>query len=212
MMHDSPVHEMLGSTENLVAAARKRLELWDISDRADRRRSSQTGQPVKYLTSVRAHLRLRDGAQRVRETANHAGHRALQHRRPLHRVGGGRRLRIRGVQRPHRAVRRAHAGLSAGPHLSRARQLHSADNRPGDAHRQSAHRVPQSRVPAQARDVRRSGISDRRHAPPGGAARPRCSTRAITRRFSWIAATATSNRATSRSGRRTAAARKSSAA
>ena len=32
MMHDNPVHEMLGSTENLVAAAKKRLELWDISD------------------------------------------------------------------------------------------------------------------------------------------------------------------------------------
>ena len=31
-MHDNPVHEMLGSTENLIAAAKKRLELWDISD------------------------------------------------------------------------------------------------------------------------------------------------------------------------------------
>ena len=37
MMHDNPVHEMLGSTENLVAAAKKRLELWDIGERADRR-------------------------------------------------------------------------------------------------------------------------------------------------------------------------------
>jgi len=33
MMHDNPVHEMMGSTENLVAAARKRLELWGINDR-----------------------------------------------------------------------------------------------------------------------------------------------------------------------------------
>ena len=32
MMHENPVHEMPGSTENLVAAARKRLELWDIGD------------------------------------------------------------------------------------------------------------------------------------------------------------------------------------
>ena len=33
MMHENPVHEMLGSTENLVAAARKRLELWDIGEK-----------------------------------------------------------------------------------------------------------------------------------------------------------------------------------
>jgi membrane fusion protein, copper/silver efflux system len=30
-MQSSPVHEMMGASENLVAAARKRLELWDIS-------------------------------------------------------------------------------------------------------------------------------------------------------------------------------------
>ncbi len=33
LMHDNPMQEMMGSTENLVAAARKRLELWDIADR-----------------------------------------------------------------------------------------------------------------------------------------------------------------------------------
>ena len=32
-MQDNPLHEMMGSTENLVAAAKKRLELWDITDR-----------------------------------------------------------------------------------------------------------------------------------------------------------------------------------
>jgi len=32
-MADNPVHEMATSTENLVAAARKRLELWDITGR-----------------------------------------------------------------------------------------------------------------------------------------------------------------------------------
>jgi RND family efflux transporter MFP subunit len=48
-MQDNPVHEMLGSTENLVAAARKRLELWDIGD-AQIDEISRTGQPLKNLT------------------------------------------------------------------------------------------------------------------------------------------------------------------
>ena len=48
-MQDNPVHEMLGSTENLVAAAKKRLELWDISD-AQIEEISRTGQTLKNLT------------------------------------------------------------------------------------------------------------------------------------------------------------------
>lgn len=32
-MQDNPMHEMMGSTENLVEAAKKRLQLWDITDR-----------------------------------------------------------------------------------------------------------------------------------------------------------------------------------
>jgi len=32
-MQDNPMHEMMGSTENLVAAAKKRLQLWDITER-----------------------------------------------------------------------------------------------------------------------------------------------------------------------------------
>jgi Cu(I)/Ag(I) efflux system membrane fusion protein len=47
-MQDNPVHEMMGSTANLVAAARKRLELWDISDEQIDRIAS-TGQTIKYL-------------------------------------------------------------------------------------------------------------------------------------------------------------------
>uniref|UniRef100_Q01PJ9 Efflux transporter, RND family, MFP subunit n=1 Tax=Solibacter usitatus (strain Ellin6076) TaxID=234267 RepID=Q01PJ9_SOLUE len=49
MMHDSPVHEMLGSTENLIAAARKRLELWDIGE-SQIAAITTAGQAVKYLT------------------------------------------------------------------------------------------------------------------------------------------------------------------
>ncbi|HZP60718.1 MAG TPA: efflux RND transporter periplasmic adaptor subunit, partial [Opitutaceae bacterium] len=48
-MHDNPVHEMLGSTENLVAAAKKRLELWDISD-AQIDQIGRTGETLKNLT------------------------------------------------------------------------------------------------------------------------------------------------------------------
>src|ERR1035441_5219616 len=48
-MQDNPVHEMLGSTENLVAAARKRLELWDISDQQIDE-ISRTGEALKNLT------------------------------------------------------------------------------------------------------------------------------------------------------------------
>jgi RND family efflux transporter MFP subunit len=49
MMRDSPVHEMLGSTENLIAAARKRLELWDIGE-SQIAAIIAAGQPAKYLT------------------------------------------------------------------------------------------------------------------------------------------------------------------
>jgi RND family efflux transporter MFP subunit len=49
LMRDNPVHEILGSTENLVAAARKRLELWDISD-SQIEEISRTGQALKNLT------------------------------------------------------------------------------------------------------------------------------------------------------------------
>ncbi|HUH64588.1 MAG TPA: efflux RND transporter periplasmic adaptor subunit [Terracidiphilus sp.] len=49
LMHDNPVHEMLGSTENLVAAAKKRLELWDISD-AQIDQIGRTGETLKNLT------------------------------------------------------------------------------------------------------------------------------------------------------------------
>ena len=49
LMHANPVHEMMDSTENLVAAARKRLELWDIgADEIDR--IARTGETQKNLT------------------------------------------------------------------------------------------------------------------------------------------------------------------
>ena len=49
LMHDSPVHEMLGSSENLVAAAKKRLELWDIGP-SQIEEIATSGQPVKSFT------------------------------------------------------------------------------------------------------------------------------------------------------------------
>jgi RND family efflux transporter MFP subunit len=49
VMHESPVHEMLGSTENLIAAAKKRLELWEIGDQQIAAIAA-AGQPVQYLT------------------------------------------------------------------------------------------------------------------------------------------------------------------
>jgi RND family efflux transporter MFP subunit len=48
-MQDNPVHEMLGSTDSLVAAARKRLELWDISD-SQIDQIGRTGETLKNLT------------------------------------------------------------------------------------------------------------------------------------------------------------------
>jgi len=48
-MHDNPVHEMADSTNNLVAAAKKRLELWDISPpQIDQ--IARTGVPLENLT------------------------------------------------------------------------------------------------------------------------------------------------------------------
>ncbi|HEY9139539.1 MAG TPA: efflux RND transporter periplasmic adaptor subunit [Bryobacteraceae bacterium] len=48
-MHDSAMPAMVAGNDNLVAAARKRLELWDISDRQiDEVR--RTGKPIENLT------------------------------------------------------------------------------------------------------------------------------------------------------------------
>jgi membrane fusion protein, copper/silver efflux system len=49
VMHDNPVHEMLGSTENLVAAAKKRMELWDIGEKQVAEITA-SGVPLKNLT------------------------------------------------------------------------------------------------------------------------------------------------------------------
>jgi RND family efflux transporter MFP subunit len=49
VMHDNPVHEMLASTQNLVASSRKRLELWDINDEQIDR-IGETGETIKNLT------------------------------------------------------------------------------------------------------------------------------------------------------------------
>jgi membrane fusion protein, copper/silver efflux system len=47
--HESPVHEMMSSSRNLLEAARKRLSLWDISqEQIDR--VLATGQTIKNLT------------------------------------------------------------------------------------------------------------------------------------------------------------------
>ena len=86
MMHDNPVHEMLGSTENLVAAAKKRMELWDIGEQQIAEITA-SGVPLKNLTLDLAHHRLRHGAQCVRQAAHHAGDRALHRGRPLHASG-----------------------------------------------------------------------------------------------------------------------------
>jgi membrane fusion protein, copper/silver efflux system len=49
MMHDNPVHEMQGSADSLLAAARKRLELWGISE-AQIQQIGETGKPIERLT------------------------------------------------------------------------------------------------------------------------------------------------------------------
>ncbi|HXB74975.1 MAG TPA: efflux RND transporter periplasmic adaptor subunit [Candidatus Acidoferrales bacterium] len=48
-MLDNPLHEMMDSTQNLVAAAKKRMELWDISDRQIEQVAA-TSQPLQNLT------------------------------------------------------------------------------------------------------------------------------------------------------------------
>jgi RND family efflux transporter MFP subunit len=49
VMHDSPVHETMASTENLVSAAKKRLQLWDITDRQIDE-IGRTGRTLQNLT------------------------------------------------------------------------------------------------------------------------------------------------------------------
>lgn len=49
LQHESPVHAMMASTDGLLASAKKRLQLWDISEEQIDRIAS-TGQPIKTLT------------------------------------------------------------------------------------------------------------------------------------------------------------------
>ena len=49
MMNDNPIHAMAESTANLAAAAKKRLELWDISG-LQIETIARTGEPIKDLT------------------------------------------------------------------------------------------------------------------------------------------------------------------
>lgn len=46
---ESPVHEMMASTDNLVAAAKKRMQLWDITDRQIDE-IARTGKTLQNLT------------------------------------------------------------------------------------------------------------------------------------------------------------------
>jgi RND family efflux transporter MFP subunit len=48
-VHSNPLHEIQESTDNLVAAARKRLELWDIGD-AQIDEIARTGETIKNLS------------------------------------------------------------------------------------------------------------------------------------------------------------------
>jgi RND family efflux transporter MFP subunit len=48
-VHSNPLHEIQESTDNLVAASRKRLELWDISP-AQIDEVARTGEPIQNLT------------------------------------------------------------------------------------------------------------------------------------------------------------------
>jgi RND family efflux transporter MFP subunit len=48
-VHSNPLHEIQESTDNLVAAARKRLELWDIGS-AQIDEVARTGEPIKNLS------------------------------------------------------------------------------------------------------------------------------------------------------------------
>ena len=74
LMHANPIHEMLDSTENLVAAARKRLELWDIGDdEIDRMaRSGETQKNVTLRAPISGFVMERNAFPKERVTADTA--------------------------------------------------------------------------------------------------------------------------------------------
>ena len=142
MMQDNPVHEMLGSTENLVAAARKRMELWDIGEEQIAEITA-SGVPLKNLTLTSPISGFVMERNAFAKAAHHAGDRALHGGGPLPGLGDGRRLRVRGGRGPHRHAGHADALLPARAHVPRAGELHPAAGGRGHAHAQGAHRIPQ---------------------------------------------------------------------
>ena len=129
-MQDNPMHEMLGSTENLVAAARKRLELWDIGD-SQIDEIARTGKPLKNLTlysPISGFVMERNAFPSQRVTPETVLYTVAD---LSTRVGDGGRVRVRGGQRAAGPAGHADAGLSAGARVPRARELHPAAGGPG---------------------------------------------------------------------------------
>ena len=155
--HDNPLHEMRESTDGLLAAARKRLELWDISD-AQIDEIGRTGQTLKNLTlysPISGFVMERNAFPKQRVTPDSA----------LYTVADlstvwvmadvfeyeASKIRMNAAGRPD-------ARLSARPHVPRPSELHPAAGRPGHPHAQGAARIRQPRLRAQARHVRRRGV------------------------------------------------------
>jgi membrane fusion protein, copper/silver efflux system len=69
-MHDNPVHELMGSTQNLVAAARRRLQLWDISDEQVEgiARTGETQQHVTLYAPIGGYVMERNAFPKQRIT------------------------------------------------------------------------------------------------------------------------------------------------
>ena len=146
-MHDNPLHEMLGGAENLVAAARKRLELWDISD-AQIDQIAATGKTIKYLTlasPISGFVMERNAFPKQRVAADTV----------LYTVADLSTVWVmadvfeyEAAGRAHGTARRADVELPAGARVPRPRFLHHAAGGSDHPHVEGADRVPECRFRA----------------------------------------------------------------
>ena len=209
MSHADTMQQMMGdSTANLVAAAKRRLELWDIGE-AQIEEIGRTGQTLKNLTlhsPISGFVMERSAFPKQHVTPETALY-TIADLGTVWVIADVFEYEAANVRMDQPAI--LTLSYLPGRTLPGSRQLHPAAGGRQYPHAESPAAVRQSGLCPQTGHVRRSGISDGRRAASWWSRRPPCSIPATARWSSSIAATESSSRATSRSAPNRAGARRS---
>jgi Cu(I)/Ag(I) efflux system membrane fusion protein len=152
-MRNSPIQGVAADSASLVEASRRRLQLWDLSERQieELERSQKPVTNTTLYAPASGYVMARNAFPNQRITPDTELYTVVD-LEP--RVGAGKHLRVPGAAGPRGPGRRRVAALRRRPELERARQLHTAAGGCANAHHPGANRAAQSGARAQAGDVR----------------------------------------------------------